>query len=443
MYKSRRSVIRLYSYTFAAFIVAVAFGMNNYYKNTAYERYISYTYQYALLDLSDNMRSIDTNLKKQAHISDASQIVLLSSEIYHTALNAKQCVGMIPYQSDPLDKTNKYLSQVGGYSVSLSDKASKGILPSDEDRENLRKFSNYAAELMLSLDEAAASMEKSDGSLSLISKYENRLPSVSELVSESMGSFENEFQNYPTLIYDGPFSENLSAKEPQMLKNTPALDYIRAFDGVAGALNLSSTLEYTGEAGGNIPFHSYTCDDLYISLTVNGGYLLNYMNSRRVMYGGLEPEKAISAASDFLANAGYVGMEPNHYIISNNILTINFAYTENGVTFYPDHIKIGVALDDGNIVSVDTRSYIISHKERSMTPVISSESAMRAIDASLDIQNVRLAVIPVYDKGELLCYEIKCVDEMNDTFLIYINTQNGGVDKILYLIDSPDGQLVI
>lgn len=51
-------------------------------------------------------------------------------------------------------------------------------------------------------------------------------------------------------------------------------------------------------------------------------------------------------------------MKETYYFTSDGICTINFAYTQSGVTCYTDLIKVGVALDDGSIVLFDAAALL-------------------------------------------------------------------------------------
>jgi hypothetical protein len=45
-------------------------------------------------------------------------------------------------------------------------------------------------------------------------------------------------------------------------------------------------------------------------------------------------------------------MKESYYINQGGVLTINFAYMDGDFVCYPDLIKVGVAMDDGEIVSL-------------------------------------------------------------------------------------------
>lgn len=42
-------------------------------------------------------------------------------------------------------------------------------------------------------------------------------------------------------------------------------------------------------------------------------------------------------------------MVESYHLTENNIMTINFAYQDGGALCYPDLVKVGVALDNGEI----------------------------------------------------------------------------------------------
>ncbi len=46
-------------------------------------------------------------------------------------------------------------------------------------------------------------------------------------------------------------------------------------------------------------------------------------------------EDAVQYARDFLKKLGIEGMEESYYMLANGELTVNFAYTQDGVTMYP------------------------------------------------------------------------------------------------------------
>ena len=66
---------------------------------------------------------------------------------------------------------------------------------------------------------------------------------------------------------------------------------------------------------------------------------------------------------------------PSTNICSNTII-INYAYNDNGITVYPDLIKVKLALDNGEILGLESSGYLNSHKIRThFEPQITLEKA--------------------------------------------------------------------
>ena len=136
-------------------------------------------------------------------------------------------------------------------------------------------------------------------------------------------------------------------------------------------------------------------------------------------------------------------MKETYYLKQQGILTINYAYEQNGVTMYPDLIKVKVALDNGEILGVETTGYLNSHEERTLPKVkITKEEAAKTINKNLEINATSLAIIPTEFKTELLCWEFK--GKVDDTeFLVYINAETGREEDILVIQNTPEGTLTM
>ncbi|MNP52532.1 Sporulation protein YpeB [compost metagenome] len=110
---------------------------------------------------------------------------------------------------------------------------------------------------------------------------------------------------------------------------------------------------------------------------------------------------------------------------------------------YPDLAKVKIALDTGEVCSVELQGYIFNHRERKdVNPTISMEQAKSVINKNIKIDSEDLAIIPTDSRTEVLVYEFKgTIDERN--FLIYVNAKTGQEEKVLLIIDTPGGILTM
>jgi germination protein YpeB len=100
-------------------------------------------------------------------------------------------------------------------------------------------------------------------------------------------------------------------------------------------------------------------------------------------------------------------------------------------------------LDNGDVVGMESRGYIMSHTDRTLpTNLISEDIARGSINKHLAIDDVRLAIIPLDSKREVLCYEFRGSFN-NQNYLIYINAETGAEEKILLLMETDEGVLTM
>ena len=188
-----------------------------------------------------------------------------------------------------------------------------------------------------------------------------------------------------------------------------------------------------------------TLGDIY-EVQVNGeagGYAVSFIKDRVVESAELGYEEASQAARAFMEQRGLADMQESYYVINDNICTINYAYAKDGVLYYPDLIKISVALDNGEVVEYNASGYLMNHTERKpLAPAFSLEQAQKQVSPLLKVEKGGLALIPTPGLNEVLTYEFHCTGENGDRVLVYINASTGYEEQILIIVESDEGILV-
>ena len=91
-------------------------------------------------------------------------------------------------------------------------------------------------------------------------------------------------------------------------------------------------------------------------------------------------EEAESKGLEFLKSIGIDNVKENYYLKTENFAIINYAALQNNVVLYPDLVKVKVALDTGEICSVEAQGYIFNHTKRDdITPTISIEKVEKSL----------------------------------------------------------------
>ncbi len=461
---NQNSGIRNHSFQYkllAAIVIATLailsiVGVFQFYRAKALAQEVENQYVRAFHDMVDYVRDVDVLLKKSLLATNANQLSSISSEIFMQAATAKACLSQLPTDNNHLNQTAKFLSQVGDYTSYLASKVIDSETINEEEFNNLMQLSEHATSVSNGLEELQTTLYEKDMSLKNVIGTTAYASDEENSSDESSGSptglykIDKELQDYPTLIYDGPFSEHIEKMEPEVLQGkagftqSQALEIARQFIGVERAGNLS----FTEEGGGVIPTYSFSAtredkSQISIDITKQGGMVLWMLDSRSVETENLTVEEAVSAGMEFLQYHGYSGMKESYYEKTGSSVTINYAYVGQGITMYSDLIKVKVALDDGSIIGFESRGYIMSHKEREIPTVELSETQVRKqINSHLNINQIKLAMIPLESKREVLCYE--CRGDFNgQNYLIYINAVTGKEEKILLLLESEEGVLTM
>lgn len=200
---------------------------------------------------------------------------------------------------------------------------------------------------------------------------------------------------------------------------------------------------------GNIVVYDFTVkikdsdnnNPMSISISKTGGHIVFMNYNREITEEKISQEEANSIGKEFLNSRGLSNMKETYYLKQGNAVTINYAYEQDGVVIYPDLIKVKIALDNGEILGMETTGYLNNHTERILPTVkISEVEAKQKLNKNLEITSSGLAIIPTEWKSEIYCYEFK--GKLNDTdFLVYINAETGVEENILVIINTPNGTL--
>lgn len=422
-------------------LVAV-FGIMQYSRaqKLSYEREVEYNRVFS--ELTEYVDDIEISLLKGQLVTDPVRTAYFSSELSRQASGAKANLALLPENSTKLEKTAKFLSQVGDYASYISQKSLRGEEITAEETENIKKLTSYAHELKAALDSML--LDINDGKLSF-SDEKSRLAKLSQgsrsALAKDFDEMEEEFHNYPSLIYDGPFSQHLTDKKSVFTDGKPEIDKNAALK--LSEKFLKGKKKTVEEIGGKLPAYSISDGISTVEFTKRGGTLLLLMHDCSPSEEKLSVDDAKKKAAEFLAQNGFFDMRESYYENKNGSVVINYAYSQDGYIVYPDLVKVKVSLDDGKVVGFESRGYIMNHCYRDIPEeTLTREDALSKISKSLKTDTVSLAVIPLDSGKEAFCYQIRgTVSDKH--FLVFVNTQTGDVEDMQILLEAPGGVLAV
>lgn len=440
---SKRRKVRLLAYTLAAFTVLLTFSVVGNVRAARMTRQIRIARERALCELDTYISNINTNLQKGAYANTPTMLGTMASQLRREATGAKSSLAVLPLSETRLDNTYKFLSQIGDFVTALSKKVEQGETISDEEREQLFALLRFSETLTKDISDMRQQLF--DGYLdfeSAESTLEQKDEQIASL-SQNMEDAEQSLTEYPSLLYDGPFSDHINQRDAALLQDKAEITKEEALKKAAEILGLAeSDVTFLSEENDTTAAYCFSGGDRTVAVTKKGGYLLYLLSGQFVGESKLEYADARKYASEFLNNNGFFDMQESYYTVSDGICTINYAYRDGEYICYPDLIKISVSLEDGKILSSDCRGYVMNHKARSpVTPALTAAEAQKKVSPLLTVTDTRLAVIPTESMGERTAYEFHCKNKEGAEFLVYINTVTGYEDDILLLLYSDDGVL--
>ena len=437
----------------AAFAVTAGFAVQGHVRAAQYRRLVDNGYQRAFAELTAAVGELDTALEKGTWATTPALFSALCTQAYGKALAAQTAIGELPYGNVELEQTAAFLAKTGDYAMTLARSAHGNGSCTEEERETLRALSAAASQLSDSLRELEADLYAGRVEPQDLAAVQERLSQATEggdlLAGSAFQDIEADFPEVPTLIYDGPFSDHLSGQTPKMLDGLPQITAQQAAEAAASFLNLKpEVFTLSSERAGTIPAYAFSAPvdggTLWVEVSRAGGQVLSVMHDRAVPEAVLTQEEGQKLAAAFLEARGYHDMVPSYFIQQANVLTVNFAASQDGVLCYPDLVKVGVALDSGRILRFEAEGYLTNHCTRELAaPAVGEAEARAVVESSLEVLSHQLAVIPTAGQYEVLCHEFKCRRPDGGHAIVYVNAQTGQEEQILLLLEDETGTLVL
>lgn len=394
-------------------LAVIILGLYTYQKQREARQASENSYNRAFYELINYMEEVETYLAKSTITSTAQHEAETLANVWSEANLASVFLSQLPIETEELENSQKFLNQASNYAYTLSQKAMAGNDLTDEELKNLESLHDYAVGLKDTLNQLANEINQGTISWGELTKAGNIAfaQQVDNISKDSFGNIETTFHDYAGLIYDGAFSNHMTSPERKGLTGedideNKAREIARIFTGVSDE-NLSSNglIE-----NGNIPQYNFIIkqDDIQksISISQKGGHIVYLNFYREIGEEKISNEQAIEIGKNFLNEKGYSNMKETYYLKQDGNIVINYAYNQDDVKIYPDLIKIKIALDNGEILGMETIGYLNCHHEREIPKnIISVESAKSKLNPRIEVTSQNLAIIPTEFGSEILCWE--------------------------------------
>jgi spore germination protein len=435
-------------------LLTTIFGAYQYNVAMRLRQQLNNAYNKAFYELVGYIKNVEIMLMKARMTSSPELTAATLSDVWRESFCAASNLGQLPISVGVLSNTEKFLTQVADLSKSMVRQSTYGDSIDEAQMQTLADLHKLSVNLEKNLLDMQQDL--SNGNL----KWENvakegqeEMKEASEELPKTFSGINDEFQEMPTLIYDGPYSEHMQNRKAlgltgNKVTDNQAIESLNTFIGKGAIKNVTKLADNNNGIINTYNFKMELANKdkdsvAEADVSVVGGHVVWYLYNREIGEKTIDIDKAMELGAKFLKEKNYPNMKQSYYMQNDGVATINYAYTEDNITYYPDLIKVKVALDNGEIIGFEANGYLMNHTKRNLEPPkLTQEQARERVKRGENIKSSGLAVIPTNYGTEILCYEFTGKVEDRD-FLVYINAYTGAEEQVLIIINSEEGILTM
>lgn len=407
---------------------------------------IENNYDKSLNSLLESFEQLSSRLSKVNVSNDEEFIKEELINLYGLNLSINENINNLPINHSAVVDASEFLNKTTNYYYSLitSDKKI-----TNENKKEINEIYEACDKIYQKLDEMNSEIQYGNEGYDWIENSNVFMANEYTKIDNTFKALNEEVNEYPTLIFDGPFSDAINQNKKislsdKIITKEEGINIVKELIGsdvdVTYNSDMNSSIEcfvYSYEIS-DVKYYAYVSKRGGKIISINSNYDADETANRVVSI-----KQAIEIGKEYMQKMDIDNMEENYYETNGNVITINYAYETNGVTCYPDLIKIKVSLTNKSVVGFEATNYYSNHKQRTFDKdILSSKEVLSLVNEDFDVTRVRLAVIPTSTEEEKYCYEIK--GKYNDEiFIIYINAKTGHEEDILKVIEADDSILTM
>lgn len=424
-------------------------------------------YQRSFYDLVNNVNNMEVEVSKLLVSNDSTSQQKILSNIKQQTGEAETSLSLLPVNSNVVYETSMFMNKLNGYCSSLITYNDGTIGEADlETLESVHNSINNIKNELNKIIEKIMNGYRISDNLGMEGEMNN--------FSSNFTSFTTDTMQFPSLIYDGPFSDSTINKTIKGLKDFEITED-EAKEYVTSLFSDGADVVYLGETKGRFETYDFTLNAnnrmYYVQITKQGKFLLTMsanisntgMNTNTtqsdIEKNSTESDEsvdmedvnnksddlisAINKAKEFAKTLKLDDMECVWSAKTDKTAYINLAPVVDDIIMYPDLIKVKVDLQENIVVGWEASSYAYNHVEREdLIAQLSEEEARELISKNLEIESQKLCVIPLDFVGETLAYEFSG-EYYGYKYYLYIDAYTGKQVRVLRVVQTNEGELVL
>ena len=344
-------------------------------------------YTSSYYSMVDNVNNLSVDLSKYSTLTSKQTKINTIQDMMSDCNYILAGLSILPIDEENVVAATKFFNQVNGVCESYIAVLNKSENLSIEQELLFDKISLVVNEIKSNFNTQNDGMYDTGFNFVDASVFDNT--GMNEL-SAGMGDLTSKTIEYPSMIFDGPFSSALETSEVKGLSKTEvsrdeAIEYLKN----TVYKNRDVEIEFVRETDGDIKTYDFdvTIDEKTFDAQVSkrGGLLITLSGYAEGGDPIMSVEQAKEMAKTFANNIGFESMNVVWQEENQNVVYINLAPTIDDVIMYPDLVKVKIDLTSQEIIGFEAVNYALNHIDRNFENTLEVEECEKVLGFDYEI----------------------------------------------------------
>lgn len=407
-------------------------------------------YRNAFAELNTNLNSLEDELATALVTKSNERRSVKLNNIWRDAFAAQEDLGELPIAGISLTKFKDLLAKIESYTYRLSqDNINEDL--SAEDWDNLNQLHSQVQTVAKEMEGIHNKIEKEGFRWS---EQRHIILDEEDLEENSILSSLQGLEGEVGKINLNPDNESIKDELPEKfnlqlgevkegkednVESKEAVDIAQEFLGARSKeFNFRVAKDERDPKAENITTVVANSKDLdnnriHFDINQNSGDIIWFLEQRPFKDPDLEEEEIKKEARNFIKEVDYEeDLALKEVNSQRNIGLVTFVPKIKEALFYPQPVRVKVALDNGDIMGLNNRAFLVNRnlsEEMDLEPGLSLKEAKEKVNKRLELVSNDLAVIKNDQDKPVLSYEF--IGEFKkERYRVYINADTGREERV-------------
>ena len=401
-------------------------------------------YASSYYSMVDNVNNLAVDISKYSTLSTTQAKINTIQDIKTDCNYIVAGLGVLPIEKETAVSAIKFFNQINGMCEAYAKTLSKGNSLTQEQEIMFDKIGMVVAEIKENFNKQSYGMYDTGFNFVDAGIFDDT--GMNEL-SVGMGDITGDSIEYPSMIFDGPFSTALETKQVKGLPEEESSQE-QAYSYLKDVVHkgVDAKIEYVGDTNGDIATYNYQVEinqkKYYEQVSKRGTLLITVSSYAESGDVAMKIEEAVKKAENFANAIKFDSMKAVWKEIDGSVAYINLAPVKDDIIFYPDLVKVKIDLVSGSVIGFEAVNYALNHTEREIEFNLSNKECETVLGFDYNVLKVSKAVIRLDSGVEKACFEY-VAERIDGDYFYYIDANNKEILKVMKLVTVKDVEKLI